>query len=107
MARIEPVHWSILGWEIRPNICTAVGDVIDFHVHSHDHLSLVWRGRWKVTEISPDGEETERFLASCGLGGGVEESRIPILAGWKHRFDVLELEGGVAVLECLWPEGVK
>lgn len=103
--RLEPKHYEILGWHCVLNVCTEVGDTIDYHVHAKDHLSLVWRGSFEATTIKPSGIETTVQLASGGLGGW-HESRIAILAGDTHRFRVTALEGGVASLECLWPTGI-
>lgn len=102
MARIEPRHYKIGNWEIRPNICTAVGDKIEMHRHNHDHLTLCWRGRFRYRNGNEVGE-----IASVSLGAGVNESRLLIRADAEHEFEVLELEGGTAVLECLWPEGIS
>jgi len=101
--RIEPVHWWCAGIEIRPNLCTAVGDEITWHVHDHPHMTMVTRGRWLM--CVRDGEERE--LASSSLGGGHVHEWAEIGAGVFHAFRVLELESGVAALTCLWPGGVK
>lgn len=106
--RLEPTHYSLGPWEFRPNICTVVGDKIYGHVHNHEHLTLCWRGRFLVNRWDANGQPMEeRVIASCSLGGGVLDSRMMILAGEKHEFTVLDLEGGIAMLDCIWPEGIK
>ena len=101
MARIEPEHFWLAGIEIRPNIFTEVGDRIDYHAHAFPHLTQVWAGRFRELK-------TGKEYASVALNrGGELERRLVIEAGTEHAFEVLELENGVAVLECLWPAGVK
>lgn len=97
--RIDPVHFRIGEWEVRPNLCTAVGDVIPYHAHTHGHLTLIRRGRWRL-----NGSQE---LASPALSNDVLGEWVYIEAGERHSFELLELEKGVGALWCLWPEGVR
>lgn len=110
MARIEPVHYWAAGIEIRPNLCTEVGDRIAAHVHGHPHLTLVARGRWRMRralsrEALADAAPEE--IASAAMGGGALPAWIEIPAAMWHAFEVAALENGVASLLCLWPGGVR
>ena len=101
--RIEPTHYWTAGIEIRPNICTAVGDRIDWHSHTFSHMTMVTRGKWLMR--LKDG--TERVLASAALGQGLFNEWYEVPGDTEHYFEVLELEGNVAALTCLWAGGIK
>jgi hypothetical protein len=110
MARIEPVHYWASGIEIRPNLCTQIGDRIEGHVHDHPHLTLVARGRWIMRRARTQeglAEAAPEIVASAAAGGGALPAWIDIPAGMWHAFEVLALENGVASLLCLWPGGVR
>jgi hypothetical protein len=100
--RLEPRHFRIGEWEVRPNLCTEVGDTIPYHAHKGGHLTLIRRGRWLLRT----GDEAEE-VASPALGNDVLREWVYIEAGDTHGFELLELEKGVGALWCLWPEGVK
>ena len=100
--RIEPVHYWCAGVEIRPNLCTEVGDEIARHVHDHPHMTMATKGRWLMTR-----DDRVQELASASLSGGHVNEWAEIGSGIWHSFRVLELEGGVAALMCLWPGGVR
>lgn len=50
---------------------------------------------------------TERVLASAALGQGLFNEWYEVPGDTEHYFEVLELEGNVAALTCLWAGGIK
>lgn len=101
--RVEPQHHWVAGIEIRPNLCTEVGDLIRWHVHDFPHMTMVTRGKWLMRRRRlPDC-----LLASAGLSAGHFPDWVEIPAGVEHEFEVLETERGVAALTCLWAGGIK
>lgn len=99
--RIEPRHFRIGEWEVRPNLVTEVGDTIPYHAHTHGHLTLIRRGRWLLRT----GDKSEQ-VASPALSDDILREWVYIAAGSVHEFTLLELEKGTGALWCLWPEGV-
>lgn len=103
--RIEPQHFRIGPWQVRPNLCTEVGDPIHYHVHDTGHLTLIRRGRWRLKTIRSDGKETVEELASAALGQEVLREWVWIEAGDRHEFVLLETERGTGALWCMLLDG--
>lgn len=97
-------QWNEAGITFRSNLLTEIGDQIELHAHSFDHVALV-HGRLAVKEITPDGEEKRYELASREFGLGVGY-KVSIPAMHQHAFTVLELpKSGPAEVLCMFPVG--
>lgn len=98
--RIEPRHFRIGEWEVRPNLVTEVGDTIQGHAHKVGHLTLIRRGLW----LMGVGDKTEE-VASPAFAEDRLREWVYIEAGAVHWLRLLKLEKGVGAFWCLWPEG--
>lgn len=87
----HPKHYAVGGVYVKELFLENVGDGVVSHSHHHDHLSLVARGKVRVTA---DGVVTDY----------PERSAVNIKAGVKHEIVALEANTLWYCLHAVPPE---